>query len=281
MVNHPNRKSQSNPSGYPSAGEIRKAREDAGLTQTEAAKLVHTTLRVWQQWESTVEGDARRMHPATWDLFQINSGSLLRKSHNLLDWLHANMGDRDVAASHRTRAAGACFTIVRDHHGAIVHLIGEKHPSPAFGLARSVYEGYIRGQWLLHCATDAQVEQFLGGNDLRQDGGKKKLSISDLISALETTPAFAPGSLADIHDQAWIALCDYAHIGGRLVSHWCMPGSVEINFPAKDQEEVLRLTGVMALLAARGMLELSQSDSDDQLAEGMLAQVKEFAPLQK
>ena len=66
-----------------------------------------------------------------------------------------------------------------------------------------------------------------------------------------------------------------------MVSHWCKPGSVEINFPAKDVEDVLRLTGVIAVLAAMGMLELSHSDSDDQLAEGMLAQVREFAPLKK
>lgn len=280
MVNHPNRKNEQNPAGYPSAAEIRYAREEAGLTQTQAAALVHTTLRVWQQWESSVKGDARRMHPATWDLFQLNSGAMLRKSHKLLDWLHNNLGDSDVPASHRIRAAGTCFTIVRDHHGAVVHLIEEKHPSPAFALARSVYEGYVRGQWLLHCASDAQVERFLNGEDFREDTGKKKnLCLRDLITALEATSAFPPGSLANIRDKAWPALCDYAHVGGRLISYWSMPGSVEINFPTKDVEDVLRLTGVIAVLAALGIRELAQGDLDDQLLEGMLAQVREFAPL--
>lgn len=34
-----------------------------------SATLVHTTCRVWQQWEA---GD-RRMHPAFWELFRIKS----------------------------------------------------------------------------------------------------------------------------------------------------------------------------------------------------------------
>lgn len=48
---------------HPSA--IREARRAAGLTQTQAADLVCTKLRSWQQWEA---GD-RRMHPGLWRLF--------------------------------------------------------------------------------------------------------------------------------------------------------------------------------------------------------------------
>ena len=49
----------------PTPAAIKFARAAAGITQTAAARLVHTTCRVWQQWES---GD-RRMHPAMWELF--------------------------------------------------------------------------------------------------------------------------------------------------------------------------------------------------------------------
>lgn len=50
---------------YPSLESILAARKAAGLTQTAAADLVHTTCRVWQQRE---HGD-RKMHPAFWELF--------------------------------------------------------------------------------------------------------------------------------------------------------------------------------------------------------------------
>jgi DNA-binding transcriptional regulator YiaG len=52
---------------HPHAAAVRSVRVDAGLTQTAAAELVHTSLRSWQQWEA----GARRMHPAFWELFLL------------------------------------------------------------------------------------------------------------------------------------------------------------------------------------------------------------------
>jgi len=53
----------------PTSTEIKVERLAASLTQAEAAALVHTTGRVWQQWESGV----RRMHPAFWELFRVKT----------------------------------------------------------------------------------------------------------------------------------------------------------------------------------------------------------------
>ena len=58
----------------PAPAEIRSARERAGLTQTQAAQLVHGTLRAWQGWEAPEgEPSARRMHPGLWELFLLKS----------------------------------------------------------------------------------------------------------------------------------------------------------------------------------------------------------------
>ncbi len=51
----------------PAPTEIRAARERAGLTQTQAAQLVHGTMRAWQEWES----GNRKMNPGLWELFNI------------------------------------------------------------------------------------------------------------------------------------------------------------------------------------------------------------------
>lgn len=67
MPNHPNRPgSAAAASRKPTPAEVRQARTAAGLTQTEAGMLIHTTQRVWAQWEA---GD-RSMHPAFWELFK-------------------------------------------------------------------------------------------------------------------------------------------------------------------------------------------------------------------
>lgn len=70
MINHPHQ------ARNPAPPEIRAVREAAGLSQTAAAEIVHTTCRTWQQWEA---GD-RKMHPAFWELFRIKSAVLVAKS---------------------------------------------------------------------------------------------------------------------------------------------------------------------------------------------------------
>jgi len=73
MTNHPNR-GPKGPSSNPTPTEIRAAREEAGLTQSQAAALVHSSSRNWQQWEDQTGGqNARRMHPGLWELFRLKA----------------------------------------------------------------------------------------------------------------------------------------------------------------------------------------------------------------
>lgn len=65
MSNHPNR-GPNRKSRNPAADEILALRQRLGLTQAQAADLVHSSERTWQQWEAA----DRRMHPALWELFQ-------------------------------------------------------------------------------------------------------------------------------------------------------------------------------------------------------------------
>lgn len=75
MSPHPNRSRRPRGAGgNPGAEEVRAAREAAGLTQTEAARLIYCTLRAWQDWE----GGQRRMHPGLWELWQIKIGEAPR-----------------------------------------------------------------------------------------------------------------------------------------------------------------------------------------------------------
>lgn len=71
--NHPNRSRRTrHPAANPTPESIRAARERAGLTQAQAAALVHSTLRAWQRYEA----GERRMHPALWELFLLKTGNL-------------------------------------------------------------------------------------------------------------------------------------------------------------------------------------------------------------
>lgn len=53
----------------PKPEQIKEARENANMTQSEAAKMLHSHINTWHQWES----GKRTMHPAFWELFLIKS----------------------------------------------------------------------------------------------------------------------------------------------------------------------------------------------------------------
>ena len=53
----------------PEPSQVKQARKAAGLTQQKSADMLHTQIRVWQQWEY----GERRMHPAFWELYRIKT----------------------------------------------------------------------------------------------------------------------------------------------------------------------------------------------------------------
>lgn len=81
VSNHPNR-SQANRgvASNPKPAEILRAREDAGLTQQQAADLLFSSWRTWQHWESDGP-ENRRMPPAAWELFnaKVRARKMLEK----------------------------------------------------------------------------------------------------------------------------------------------------------------------------------------------------------
>lgn len=73
VPSHPNRSKANITAGSnPTPAQVRRAREGAGLTLEQAGALVFTSWRSWQNWEADVDSaEHRRMHPATWELFQV------------------------------------------------------------------------------------------------------------------------------------------------------------------------------------------------------------------
>jgi putative transcriptional regulator len=63
----------------PRPEEIRRTRIAYLLTQAQSARLIHVTVRSWQQWEY----GERRMHAAFWTLFRIRA----RQSSSRRAWM--------------------------------------------------------------------------------------------------------------------------------------------------------------------------------------------------
>ena len=54
----------------PTASQISDARQQAGLSQQQAAALVHVDIRSWRRWEL----DERAVNLAAWELFLLRAG---------------------------------------------------------------------------------------------------------------------------------------------------------------------------------------------------------------
>lgn len=57
----------------PTGTQVAAARAKAGLTQQQAAAIVHATARRWREWES---GDYS-MHPGLWELFLVRTQGIV------------------------------------------------------------------------------------------------------------------------------------------------------------------------------------------------------------
>jgi len=85
MPNHPNR-GPKGPAANPAPDDISAARMAAGLTQRQAANLIHGTEAAWRSWESGL----RRMPPGLWELFNIKTGwPLAAKGNDMTDKMSA------------------------------------------------------------------------------------------------------------------------------------------------------------------------------------------------
>jgi hypothetical protein len=134
----------------------------------------------------------------------------------------------------------------------------------AFGLLRSEFEAYVRGQWLMHCITESQADEFLKG--------KTPPRIDRILSVLEETPSFEEKYLSKIKSRVWDAMCAYTHAGGLHLQRWNTSVAVEPNYSAEELVEVLNFAEIFGALAVVGIAELA---SDDGLAHQVLSQVEE------
>ena len=198
----------------------------------------------------------------------MSTVSLLARSHELAAWVERMVHELPAPASLRTRCAGPCFIVTQEHHQAIVFLLDRSKPvyASAFSLVRLVYESLVRGLWLQHCATDAQVQAFSTGTEPPR--------MPALLKALKSTKSFSSGQLTAIYTRSWRAMCSYTHTGAHQVQRWNTSDGIEANYSEAEVAEILRSTGAFALLSLLGLAAIC---SDDALAQEALVKAREWS----
>jgi hypothetical protein len=198
----------------------------------------------------------------------MNTPHRLCRASALSKLLSCKLYEQSLPANPRNRVAGACLAVALDHQQAVVVLLEQDPPlySSAFALVRPVFESYLRGLWLSHCASDRQVELF-------SKGGKPPDAAS-LVTAVEKVGAFDGMQLTGVYKKQWSSLSSYTHTGGLQVQRWNTAEAIEPRFEDTEVAEVIDFTAAIAILSALSMASLAKNEA---LAQELLEVAKEHA----
>ena len=201
----------------------------------------------------------------------MNSTQYLGQGHELAAWIEQLVYDLPFPDSVRARLAGTCFLVAQEHHQAILLLLSQTHPlhAPAFALVRPVFDTYLRGLWLAHCATDTELERFAKGETL-----PKMRDMRAMLTAIEQVPRFDSRQLSDIYNQSWSAMCSYTHTGSQQILRWSTSDAIQPSYSDAEISEVISFTGALALLSTLGLATIA---ANELLAETVLVKAREFS----
>lgn len=160
---------------------------------------------------------------------------------NLYPWIEKRLEGLDIPKNSRSLLSVSCHDVVIEHHVAIVTLINAKIYGSAFALVRPVFETFVRGVWLKHCANEAELSKF------KKD--KVEPSFQDLLDSVEVTEAFKSKNLSALKKQAWGAMNSYTHGGFRPISRRLSSGEIYPDFLEQEIKEVLDLSRMFALMS--------------------------------
>lgn len=184
----------------------------------------------------------------------MNSHTSLQRASRLADLLSAKLHEQPIPANLRNRIAGACFAIALEHQRAVVILFEINPPlnSSAFALVRPVFESYLRGMWLSHCATDAQLDAF--------SKDAKLPDTASLVNAVEKAGEFDGKQLSGVYKKHWSSFSSYTHTGALQVQRWNTSEAIEPSFTDEEISEVLEFTAALALLSAVSVAALANNE---------------------
>ncbi|MEX0805646.1 MAG: hypothetical protein WD688_20365 [Candidatus Binatia bacterium] len=173
-------------------------------------------------------------------------------SADLSTWLDGSINDLDMPAGISERMAAGCFDQVHEHHKAIHLLLKNSLVGSAFSLVRPTLETFVRGLWLLRCASEKEVESFT----------KDKIdkSFGDLIKEIEARDGYNVGVLSKVKKNYWGAMCSYAHGGYLQTVRRNTEAHITPNYSDDEKLEVVKFADTLALLAASEMFMMANRD---------------------
>jgi len=172
-----------------------------------------------------------------------------------------------LPSDNKSLIAIGCFDITIEHHAAICLLFKSGMYGSMFALLRSIYEGYVRGQFIKYCATVLEIEMF------KKD--TLDITFKELVNRIEQSIDLSGSSLSTLHKTSWKKFNSFTHAGFQHITRKHKNGITgAVNYPENELIQGLRISGSFSLLAAGELAVLAE---DQELVNATLEKMREYS----
>ena len=185
----------------------------------------------------------------------------LIKTINLFNKLDRLVDTTSLPTDERTFLAASSFAFSLDTGRGINILLDNGMNSPAFALARVMFEAYIRGTWFYNCASENQLKKFINTDKLDLKFGEMILEI-EKIDELSESKALSRSKKAN-----WKSLCSLTHSGIEQLGRYSNPSELYANYEKEDINSLSVYISNIALLACS---EFSKLVKDETISKQLL-----------
>jgi len=191
-----------------------------------------------------------------WLWLYMSLDHTIATSAKWLNECNARLDGAAIDASDRSRVSAGLLHLSLEHHGAIQFLISNK-PHPHYGsacaLLRPQFDGFIRGVWFHHCASEQELNNFIKNCEPPR--------IDQLILTIETVPGHEEGLLKTTKQNVWKLMCSYTHGGYIQVASRNSATEIVCNYSEEQISELVSAACSITLLVAVAFAKLLNNET--------------------
>ena len=132
-------------------------------------------------------------------------------------------------------------------------------------MMRIQFETFVRAAWLLHCATDKELETFTTKDKIVAED-KRQLYFGDMVSEIEKAIGL-PTKLSEIKKYSWKALNSYTHGGQLQVSRRFDGTTIEAHHDPEQIDEIVKFSAMLTFLGFCEMVQLTENQDYDAITQ--------------
>ena len=189
--------------------------------------------------------------------------TVIEQAKTLQLWLHERTNGRPLVISERSVTGVALLQHALDIVDAIIVLLENELPGPAWALSRPLFESYIRGVWILNCATESEIAGFLKDDPPRLD--QLIQSVNELDSTRSAWMKVTRVNIQTFHS--------FVHGGSEHVWRRIGENSLEPNYP---ERELKYLVGIAIEVCLRCGYELFSLWRDDRAMNDFMIEIQKL-----